>query len=373
MTNEEPSSEGQVDLGALRVLVARVHAYGNLGDELETAPLFHKLKEWGVGTVDAELSAFTHEICAAEEVSAPQIKGEPYLSDSFVRSIHDRMPTSRYDLVIIAPGPNVLRHTLVEAAACSDELILFGVSLAGENASRLLHESRKFIRGIVAREPISEDLAKRTMQSGGFFSKLKAWNREDTPVFMSADIGFSSLPYLDQELIASCRRKFDDELPKGFNLIFPRAYRKGEHASQVVLRENSESGNLELWTDEDAKLASFENDVVIATTDLPVDREMMQFSSNKFAQVPHISCERVEELLALVEAASSVYTTRYHPGVMALLMDTPLTILPHSGERTKMEGLKLVQQGLAKGAYEKNNDAAWHFLRSVLEEKARAL
>jgi len=367
--------KNNADFSNIKVLVVNIWAYGNVGDHLEIAPLFYKLYEWGVGTVDAHLTQYTIQMGKVYNVPIPAIAGQPYLCEPYTHKIFYEMPENPdYDLIIYAPGPCVwdggYRDLFTEDHQKKCDSLFFGLTYSKADIEwfeKQLLSGNQSICGIVAREPVSEENIKKLI------SRLNEQNPAlKTPeVIMSEDISFSSSISTDMDYVDICSDKFKSRFVSGYELVFLRAS-EIEHQqfgieSHVKVSRNKKSGKLEILLANNQKIHELTDNVVITTTDGITDSILMQNSMQQLPEVPHVICETVEELYALVNGASHVYSARYHGVIMATYLNKPITTLPHC-EKEKMLGVEMLDKGIREGKYKGNNDRAWRFLYSILRE-----
>lgn len=179
----------------------------------------------------------------------------------------------------------------------------------------------------------------------------------DTKLQLSADFSFSYKP--DQAEVHSHRAKFEKALVTllhpGEPSNCPKAYDEvsGTCRDWVVIfsRENNFGGNGGVKIKDDSKVYVHTLDhhylvydidkVVFASSSGLEDAEHME-NIRKAWKIPRarmITLSTIEEMFGLVSLAPGVISDRYHPGVSALVLGTPLTVTKYRAEAVKMTGL----------------------------------
>lgn len=366
------------DLRDIKVLVVNIHAYGNIGDHLETAPLFYKLRELGVGTIHAHITKYSQAMGKSYNVEIPADAGKPYLCEPYVDKILYDIPEKPiYDFIIHAPGPCISAgHKAATKKNNYDifsqeyfkkcKFIYFGLTINKGDLKwlkrQILTNARK-IAGIFSREPFSHEGIKNMLND---ISTEKP-NIKLPKILMAKDISFSSEISTDMKSANEYYYKFKKDYGENYDLVFLRSSElrsfKYKADGPAFVARNDKSDLEVVTTSGKYKL---NNNTIIATTDVVTDELLMNKSKKTIGDVPHIMCQTVEELHGLVKGASCVYSNRYHGCIMAVHQNKPLIVLDH-WETSKMEGVKLLSEGKSNGTYTEDNDEAWGLLNSILQ------
>jgi hypothetical protein len=326
------------DLRGLRVLVKRVHFEGNLGDEMETTPLLHFLRQCGAH-VTAQLAQWR-----GGEIHPHSARNVALVDDILMPQ--DSADASAFDVLISAPGPN--------ADGTAD--VIFGASMGIFGDFRLSRTTKL----IVAREPLTYEAVLK-----------KATNA--TKVFMGADLSFS-FPASDVAF-----RYWDGHFRRrgyaGSTLIFSRSNNFGKNKG-VDISGDGPNGSVHLQIHGSSGQAHNETfplpQVVFASSSIIEDGDHFQHLRNKYSTPAEkisrfVVCEQVEQLWALVAMSKYVFTDRYHPGVAARIHSVPLKTLVYPREQQKLAGLMKLSN-MTVSEMKLLNDEAFRLLHDVLKE-----
>jgi hypothetical protein len=99
------------DLTGLKVLVTEVHYEGNLGDEMETTPLFHFLRHCNAH-VTAQISGWL-----SGKIHPNSARNQALVDVILLQK--DKINASEFDVVIQAPGPEMLGRPADAVFGCS--------------------------------------------------------------------------------------------------------------------------------------------------------------------------------------------------------------------------------------------------------------
>ena len=363
-----------------KVLVVNIHAYGNIGDHLETAPLFVKLRELGVGTIHAHIAKYSQAMGESYSVEIPAVAGKSYLCEPYVDKIlYDIPETPIYDFIIHAPGPCLCAGHGVSTRQNPFDIfpqeylkkckfIYFGMTYNKNDITWLEQQistnARKIV-GIFSREPFSHKGIKSMLND----ITIKEPNIALPEILMSKDISFSSEISTDMKSANEYYYKFKKDYGENYDLVILRssgASFKYSADGPALVARNEKSG-LEVVTA--SGRYKLKDNTIVATTDVVTDELLMNKSKKALGDVPHVMCQTVEELHGLVKGASCVYSNRYHGCIMAVYQNKPLIVLDH-WERSKMEGVKMLNAGKSDGTYTTDNDEAWKLLNSILQDNS---
>jgi hypothetical protein len=369
------------NLKDLKVLVANIHAYGNVGDHLETAPLLYKLREFGVGTIHAHITKYSQAMGESYDVKIPAVAGKPYLCEPYVDKILYDIPESPiYDFIIHAPGPCVCAgHGVATKQPAFNifpqeyfnkcKFIYFGMTYDNGGIKWLKQQistNTRKIAGIFSREPFSHEDIKSMLND----ITVKQPNTTLPEILMSEDISFSLEISTDMKLANEYYHKFKKEYGENYDLVILRSSKrqpfnyKADGPGFVIRNDKSD---LEVVTT--SGKYKLKANTIVATTDVVTDGLLMNKSKKTLGDVPHVMCQTVEELYGLVKGASCVYSNRYHGCIMAVHQNKPFIALDH-WETSKMEGVKLLSAGKTDGTYTGDNDEAWELLNCILQDNS---
>ncbi len=369
------------NLKNIKVLVVNIHAYGNVGDHLETAPLFVKLRELGVGTIHAHIAEYSQAMGESYNVKIPANAGKPYLCEPYVDKILYNIPEKPiYDYIIHAPGPCVCAgHGVATTEHPLDifpqeylkkcKFIYFGMTYSDRDLrwlkDQISSDTRK-IAGIFSREPVSGENIKNMLN----VISEKNTNTILPEILMSKDISFSSEISTDMKSANEYYNKFKKDYGENYDLVILRSEEQRPFKYKAVgpafVTRNDKSGLEVITTSGRYKL---NNNTIVTTTDAVTDELLMNKSKKAIGDVPHIMCQTVEELHGLVKGASCVYSNRYHGCIMTVHQNKPLVVLDH-WEKEKMDGVKMLSVGRSNGTYTDDNDEAWKLLDSILQDNS---
>jgi len=341
------SRSSACDLSGLRVLAKGVHFEGNLGDEMETTPLFHFLRRCDA-RVTAQLSAWR-----GGEVHPNSARNVALVDDILLPT--DNVNASDFDVVISAPGPG--------AKLSAD--VIFGATIPTKVLRR--KQIQPTTKLIVAREPLTYEAVL------GSISRGKATHA--TKVFMGADLSFSfpasvaALNYWD--------RYFRELGFAGSTLVFSRANNFGE-GKGVSISGKLKKSHVRLqvrWSSNHSYFKTISLDrVVFASSSIIEDGYHFQDLNKKYSTSANgsrnsrfIVCTQVEQLWALVRISRIVYTDRYHPGVAARIHNVPLKLLVYPREQQKLDGL-MELSNMTATELKSLNQEAFQMLRDALHE-----
>lgn len=365
-------------LKEIRVLVVNVHAYGNVGDHLETAPLFVKLKELGVGTIHAHIAEYSQKMGNSYNIKIPAIGGINYF-DKYADKILYTIPKKpNYDFIIHAPGPCIDagadRDTLFSSEYLEKcKFIYFGMTFTTWDIcwlqTQIVNQNR-YISGIFVREP------KSFIEINNLVNNINKQipNLKTPNILMSKDISFSSEISTDMQAANEHYINFKKKYGEGYDLVILRAsssepYKYSETGPGLVTRNTNSKLVVVTKNKKIEKKYLLKPNTIIATTDYVTDELLMKKSKESLPNIPHIMCKTVGELHGLVRGASRVFSNRYHGGVMSVHQNKHLIVLDH-WETSKMEGVKMLSVGKSNGTYTEDNDEAWELLNSILQNNS---
>jgi len=341
MENRRPSL---CDLSGLRVLAINVHFEGNLGDEMETTPLFHFLRQCNAH-VTAQLSDWLRGKLD------PNSSRNAALVDKILLP-SDKVNRSDFDVVISAPGPTLNNKS---------PDIVFGASIRPyqiQEIRKLINPSAKLI---VTREPLS-------------YERLQGKVSNTTKLFMGADLSFS-FPF-SEALLNYWDRHFRQKGYAGSTLVFSRKNNFGKNGGVSITSNNSNSTvHLKVGESHEYGRSEFKtfplSQIIFASSSAVEDASHFQTLSEKYdsantsGKSRFIVCEQVEQLWALVNMSQFVFTDRYHPGVAARIHDIPLKTIAYKGEQYKLSGLMKLSN-VTVSEMKAMNQEAFQLLSSVL-------
>lgn len=369
--NRQSSVPNQVGVDTLNVLLLEVHLEGNLGDEMETAPLLDFLERqrphFRVVTT-AALSGWLEG--PDKQLSYRSVRqhgkiGRIITMDgllSNVTAINDE-----YDLVILAPGPWKLFR--LKNDVWKGKAFHIDVLFAGS----IISEPEPSSWGDLMEAWNPKFIAVRETRS---FQKLQSLPRsylqsKDPILIMSGDLtnSFQHVP----STLEYWKRVFNDreQYPASMSIIFPRA----NNAEQSISFKGR-TVVLETWdnNDQNSTVVVPGHEVIFATSSAIEDarafQDWMYKYYDRFKQHQFVVCDTVEQLMGLISTAQHVYTDRYHPGVMAHVLGVDFSILRYEEERDKLVGLRdlVYNENIsASTVHDVNNVRAFQTLEAVLE------
>jgi len=337
-------------LPGTNVLLLEVHLEGNLGDEMETTPLLKELKRCGIH-ITAVLSRWLER--PEQRVGAASVREHELLDAILSPPAVENLAVSSgdYHAVILAPGPWRLCPLQRYWPYRID--IFMGGSIIPDAAGRDCDLSERLAGWkpslMVVREPDS-------------FERIQNLpSMEGVTALMSGDLSHSFQPV---NATLEYWKKLYGNYAKRI-LIFAR----GSNADNVV---QSVDGNVEVSTLMYGKVTLPAVQVIFATSSPLEDSAWMQQGKERFANFREhqfIQCETVEQLWGLISQSRHVFTDRYHPGVVAHMLDKNFTVLEYKEEETKLAGLsKLVESQNYKPAAlrDEHNPRAFEALYDTL-------
>ena len=333
----------------------QVHFEGNLGDQMETIPLLQRLYEWGV-QIDCYLSLWQDPAKRLD----PKVKERvaKYVTNFYVDGIpQDHVLRERmYDVVIVTPGPTVneLTHCIGKV-----HMAWFGVSVTNW-AVDTYSKHKSCLKLLAAREEVSYDKSARMLDP----------HFDDVRLMLSGDLSFSYSAV--EEDVNSNKKRFQDQLgtllEKKWTLIFSRENNFGPQKGITI-----ENNVVKVTKIDGTKLeVPGEEAVFASSSDLEDNGHMSMLRTQyKFQRNRLIIFESIEEMWALVSLAGMVITDRYHPGIAALIVGTPLTLTSYPNENIKMKGLSRMQQYKREDIRNMNEKAFERLLQMIHRPKAK--
>jgi len=353
------SDKQRKKLAHLRVLIIGFHCYGNVGDDMETTPLIGNLYRWGVGTIDAVPSGYSWEM---KKNWYPR----PRHSAQWISKVYgekERVDYRIYDFVIHAPGPTfVMMPTLEKICTAGTPFMAIGFSMGKKgNVHSFPQSICKCIRLVTFREYVS------------YNSEMADFIRNvcKKPVLFSGDLSFSYVDFFNYSRYYYFQEQYLDG--NGFeagiffrptkNSAWDLTWRDTTHGpskrktlSQICIFNHAYPDMVwPLSIQNTSKLA-------FATTDIIVDRSMMQRLKKIWPSISQVHIKSVEQLWAFISNSNSVYTTRYHPGIATKILGSHLIVLPILGSY-KMDGL-VGLKSIPSSVVRKHNDET---LQRVIE------
>lgn len=333
----------------------QVHFEGNLGDQMETIPLLQRLFEWGV-QIDCYLSMWQDPIKRLD----PKVKDRvaKYVTNFYVDGVpQDHVLRERlYDVVIITPGPTVneLTHCIGKV-----HMAWFGVSVTNWAVDTYV-KHKPCLKLIGAREEVSYDKSARMLDP----------HYDDVRLMLSGDLSFSYTAI--EEEVNNHKKKFQEQLgtllDKKWTLIFSRENNFGPQKGIMI-----ENNVVKVTKIDGSKLDVPGEEVVFASSSNLEDNSHMSMmrTQYKFQRNRLIIFESIEEMWALVSLASMVVTDRYHPGIAALIVGTPITLTSYPNENVKMKGLGRMMQYKREDIRNMNEKTFERLLQVIHRPKAK--
>ena len=333
----------------------QVHFEGNLGDQMETIPLLQRLFEWGV-QIDCYLSMWQDPAKRLD----PKVKDRvaKYVTNFYVDGVpQDHVLRERmYDVVIITPGPTVneLTHCVGKV-----HMAWFGVSVTNWAVDTYV-KHKPCLKLVAVREEVSYDKSARMLDP----------HFDDVRLMLSGDLSFSYSAI--EEDVNSHKKKFQDQLgtllDKKWTLIFSRENNFGPQKGITI-----ENNVVKVTKIDGTKLDVPGEEVVFASSSNLEDNSHMSMmrTQYKFQRNRLIIFDSIEEMWALVSLAGMVVTDRYHPGIAALIVGTPLTLTSYPNENVKMKGLGRMQQYKREDVRNMNEKAFERLLQVIHRPKVK--
>jgi hypothetical protein len=319
-------------LEGMRVLLHEVHLEGNLGDELETFPLLQELKRCKIFVI-VVLSTWIPDLhlrLSPRSIRAQTLIDEiTYIERESNRNnlqyLMEHVKKLSFDASIVSPGP----HSMTTFALSPPD-IWFGLSMYGSKEDRdQIKSALSRTTLVVAREPES-------------IKNIERFGVEGFETYMMGDLANYYQPIWS--VVAFWKKCYQSEYPSFNTLVFVRAK---NFLTNVKLVQNNTKIRLKPLNEEDVLPLLSVNDVLFAS-DSPVEDEYLWnnlLSGNLTIQGLNrnqvLMLDTIEQMFAITQLASDVYSDRYHPAIIAHRLGKNVQLLKLQKKRAmKLIGLR---------------------------------
>ena len=333
--------QGCHGLNGTRIAILDIHLEGNLGDEFETTPLLKLLHGCGIH-ITAVLSSWIN--APHEQLGYRSIRAHQYIDEiKSYKKYGQGFNPDKYDVVMLAPGPWRLCSIAKDWHPHIIDILVGGSVLDedDENCHTKDDNSDNQIDTYIEQLSPKLILAREIHTYEKLVQQSTYIARNKIPTILSGDLTNSI------------------KLHKPSVEYWKHFYRSqyGENSSIIIFSRSSNIDNVVEIEEVVVKLKTHEegivhiknhNQVIFATSSEIEDGQQIEewrskFYKNGFMENQFAICQSMEQLFALIETcAQHIYTDRYHPGVLALMLNKPFDILNYPKEQSKLIGLSQV-------------------------------